>query len=260
MARDSVLGTFVVATVLCLVCSLVVSSAAVLLHDKQEENKRLDVQKNVLVAAGLIDGNADKAMIAKTYEELIKPVPVKLGTDEVADVPDNYSAADARTIAEQSSPIETTGPKPGVARRENVAYVYQVVKDGKVESYVIPIYGKGLWSTLYGFIALADDGDTVVGISYYQHAETPGLGGEVESDKFKNDFKGKEIYDDEGDPAVKLIKGSVGPSTPDAEHSVDGLSGATITSKGVQNMVNYWLGDDAFGPYLKAQTAGNPEN
>lgn len=259
MARDSVLGTFVVAAVLCLVCSLVVSAAAVGWRARQEENKKLDVQKNVLVAAGLIDATADEETIAKTYANLIKPVAVELGTANVADVPEDYSAADARTMEKLSSPIETDGPKPGVPRRENVAYVYQVVKDGNVESYVIPIYGKGLWSTLYGFIALANDGDTVVGISYYQHGETPGLGGEVESDKFKNDWKGKEIYAD-GEPAIKLIKGAVGPSTPDAEHKVDGLSGATITSVGVQNMVNYWLGDDAFGPYLKAQTSSDSDN
>ncbi len=252
MARDSMLGTFVVATVLCLVCSLVVSSAAVLLKPYQEANKAFDRQKNVLMAAGLLEDGMDRKAIEKTFAEVVTQVAVKLGTPEVVEVPKEYDPMEARNNPKENKTIDVDGPKPGLPTRENVGFIYEIAKAGKVQSYVIPISGKGLWSTLYGYLALANDGDTVVGISYYEHGETPGLGGEVESQKFKNDWKGKEIYDDEGVPAVKLVKGGV--SEPGAEHKVDGLSGATITSNGVQNMVNYWLGPDGFGPFIKAQT------
>jgi Na+-transporting NADH:ubiquinone oxidoreductase subunit C len=249
MARDSVLGTFTVATVLCLVCSLVVSSAARILEPIQQRNKKVDVQKNVLLAAGLLDGSAKTDEITSVYEQRITPVAVKLGTTEVADVAEDYDPAEARGNAKQSTEIKVDGPKPGVARRENVAFVYQVKDGDKIDSYVLPIYGKGLWSTLYGFIALDADGETVVGISYYEHGETPGLGGEVENETWKAKWKGKQVYDEQGEPSIELVKTSAG-----AENQIDALSGATITSNGVENMVNYWLGPDAFGPYLKAQT------
>ncbi len=126
--------------------------------------------------------------------------------------------------------------------------------------YVVPIYGKGLWSTLYGFIAIDADGKTIRGITFYEHKETPGLGGEVDNADWKAKWGNPELpkyaYDDEGHVAIRVMKGSINPSDDDAKYKIDGLSGATITSRGVTNLVQYWLGDDGFGPYLKKQTAG----
>ena len=106
-----------------------------------------------------------------------------------------------------------------------------------------------MWSTLYGFLALEADANTVVGLVFYEHAETPGLGGEVDNPVWKAKWVGKEVYD-EGDVAISIIKGSVDPSSSNAVHQVDGLSGATLTSRGVHNLLHFWLGDNGYKPFL----------
>ena len=135
----------------------------------------------------------------------------------------------------------------GIKRRALVSLAY-LVKDesGELQTIVLPIYGKGLWSTLYGYLALESDARTVKGLTFYQHGETPGLGGEVDNPKWKAQWPGKVVIDAEGDPVLEVTK----PGNASSETQVDGLSGATITASGVERTVNYWLGDDAFGPFL----------
>ncbi|MOA31350.1 Na(+)-translocating NADH-quinone reductase subunit C [compost metagenome] len=110
--------------------------------------------------------------------------------------------------------------------------------------------GYGLWSTLYGFLALKGDLNTVVGLGFYQHGETPGLGGEVDNPKWKALWNGKSLFDEQGQLAIQIIKGSVDAQSPNASHQVDGLAGATLTSKGVHNLLHFWLGENGFGPFL----------
>ena len=125
-----------------------------------------------------------------------------------------------------------------------------------VDQIVLPVYGKGLWSTLYGFLALAADTRTVRGITFYQHAETPGLGGEVDNDDWKAQWIGRVALDDEYQPQIDVVRGV---ADPDTDYQVDGLSGATITSNGVEGLVDYWLGDDGFGPFLERFRNGELE-
>ena len=127
--------------------------------------------------------------------------------------------------------------------------MYQVVKDDKIESLILPMHGKGLWSTLYGFLAVESDAQTVSGIVFYEHAETPGLGGEVDNPRWRSTWKGRKVYGDDGQPKIEVIKGAAGSASSDPFH-VDGLSGATITSRGVSYLVQFWMGDDGFKPYL----------
>ena len=133
--------------------------------------------------------------------------------------------------------------------------VYRVVQDGEFKAVIVPISGQGLWSTLYGYIALAADTQTVVGITFYEHKETPGLGGEVDNPRWKRLWKGRKVYDGRGRPLINVKKGVAGPPETDP-YNVDGLSGATITSRGVGNLVRFWLGEDGFGPYLTAARIG----
>jgi Na+-transporting NADH:ubiquinone oxidoreductase subunit C len=129
-----------------------------------------------------------------------------------------------------------------------------VVEGDELKAIILPIEGKGLWSTLYGYLALAPDANTVVGITFYDHGETPGLGGEVDNPRWQALWPNRKAYDARGNAALRVKKGRAGPPEEDP-HQVDGLSGATITSRGVTALIQFWLGDDGFGPYLASHRA-----
>lgn len=248
--RDSTAGTVLIALILCVVCSAVVSTAAVGLKGWQDANKALDKKKNILLAAGLCEPGSSADEVNSIYEESIVEVLIDLETGEAVDPesedlpidPESYDPRKAANDEELQEPIEA-GALPGFAYREPYAEIYEIKEGG----YILPIYGKGLWSTLYGFLAVEADKETVKGITYYSHAETPGLGGEVDNPGWKAMWPGKKIYEEDGDVALTVVKGKASD-----EYGVDGLSGATITSKGVDQMIKYWLGPNAFGKYLAA--------
>lgn len=260
MRRDSVLGTFTVATVLCIVCSVLVSAAAVGLRPQQEANKARFQKKNILDAAGI---STEGTTIDKAFS-VVETKLIDLETGEVVEDQTIIEAAsDQRTASkdpELSVEIDPDDDIAGIKRREKYSNVYLVSKDGKLSKVVLPVYGKGLWSTLYGFIALESDLNTVAGLTFYDHAETPGLGGEVDNPSWKAKWPGKLIRGEEGNVQIEVVKGSVPEGADDAIHKVDGLSGATITSRGVSNLIRYWLSDKAFGSYLERLKAGGPSD
>ena len=258
--RDSVGYVVGVALVLCVVCSLTVSVAAVALKEQQELNKTLDRQKNILDATGLAYAETgepasmlSKAQVTALFKRITEEY-VDLETGEYVSKESLGENYDARKAAKDPSPeksVKIVGPTfdPGVKQREKVAQVYFVRDEaGKIEQVVLPVYGKGLWSTLYGFLAVKSDLQTVQGLSFYEHAETPGRGGEVDNPAWKRQWEGRGLYGDEGTPEIGVAKG---PAPKDDPYLVDGLSGATITARGVSNLVRYWVSDDAYGEFLK---------
>jgi Na+-transporting NADH:ubiquinone oxidoreductase subunit C len=239
------------AVAVCLVCALFVAGSAVSLKDRQEANILLDRQKKVLAVAGLMkEGQSmDAEEIAAIFEKNIQPKVISLETGEIDPTIDATSFDQKKAMAdpETSKLAPANGAK--VARLPNHGLVFDVVQGGKVSAMILPIEGKGLWSTLYGYIALAPDSRTVVGITFYAHGETPGLGGEVDNPSWKAKWPGRKAFNDRWQPALGVKKGMAGP--PDSDpYQVDGLSGATITSRGVTELVRFWLGDNGFGPYL----------
>lgn len=264
MKRDTIGGTLLVALVLCVACSVLVSSAAVGLRSMQEANKKLDQQRNVLQAAGVdVDSMSSEEIVEMFNDDSkVKRVLVDLSTGKPIDGESaeldvaSYDPKKAAKDPELSERVSSeNGPTPGVPRREKYAFVYQILNDGNVEQYVLPVYGKGLWSTLYGFLAIQADLRTISGITFYEHKETPGLGGEVDNPSWKAKWDEKQLYDDDWNVEFEVIKGEVDPNSADAVHQIDGLSGATITSRGVSNLVQYWIGPDGFGKYLEKQRA-----
>lgn len=260
--RDSLINTLLVATVLCVVCSLAVSSAAVVLRPLQEANVKLDQQKNILDATGLAKGEFGypaAELSREQIEELNKWISeelVDLKTGEYTDSVDIalYDMKEAASNPNESTPIVDPKYNIGEPRRPNVMKVFFVKQPGsdKIQQVVLPIFGKGLWGTLYGFLALKSDLQTIQGITFYQHKETPGLGGEVDNPLWKDQWEGRKLYDDSGEPAAIVFKG---PAPADNPYAVDGLSGATITSRGVTNLIRFWASDDGYGPYLRKLSA-----
>lgn len=250
MAKDTVNKTIMVALGLCIVCSLIVSTAAVKLKDKQNENKEIDRQSNILAAAGLLD---DSRSVKEQFQQVeVKLVDLRTGKYTRELDPNSYDQAKAAKDSSLSQALNSSEDIARISRRENYSLVYLVKKDGELDKVVLPIRGSGLWSTLYGFVALERDANTVVGLGFYQHGETPGLGGEVDNPRWKALWPGKQVYRN-GDVAIHLVKGSAAPG---AVNDVDGLSGATLTSTGVTNLVQFWLGENGFKSYLNNLKAG----
>lgn len=251
MQRNA-LYTVIFATIVCIACAIVVSSAAVSLKGRQDTNVELDKQRNVLAAAGMIDPKEkiERAEIQELFSRF-RPVVIDLATGE--ENPNfDPEGFDQRKVAADP---QTSEPAPeNAARVQRVpdqALVYELRDEtGELQMVILPVQGYGLWSTLYGFLALESDLDTVRGITFYQHGETPGLGGEVDNPKWKSRWPGRQVYGDDGEPKIMVIKGPAGPPQEDPYH-VDGLSGATLTSRGITNLLHFWLSEEIFGPYLR---------
>lgn len=256
--RDSLGYTLGVAAVLCVVCSLAVSTAAVSLRGKQEANVKLDQQKNILDATGLAIGEYGvqaNELTPKQIDKLNAYVSAKLVDLETGDYVGGDAELERYNLVEEAAnnatsiPIENPQFNPGEPRRPKVMKVYFVKKPGTAQTLqvVLPVYGKGLWGTLYGYLALRSDAETIQGLTFYQHKETPGLGGEVDNPRWKAMWDGKKLFDPSGEPKAMVFKG---PAPKTDEYAVDGLSGATITSRGVTNLIRYWASDDGYGTYL----------
>lgn len=261
MSNDSIGKTLTVAILLCLVCSVIVSSAAVFLKPLQEKNKRIDKQSNILAAAGLLDPQKD---ISSQFERVEKRV-VNIETGQYVAEDFNVDGYDQRTAKRdpaRSVTIAAEDDIAGLKRRAKHAEVYLVYDENdELKTLILPVSGYGLWSTLYGFLALESDLNTVAGLAFYDHGETPGLGGEVDNPRWKAQWQGKQVYADDGSVAAQVKKGSVNPSKPvEKEHYVDGLSGATLTSNGVTNLIQFWMGPKGFLPYLENLALQNPIN
>jgi Na+-transporting NADH:ubiquinone oxidoreductase subunit C len=256
MHNDSLEKTIAIALSLCLFCAVLVSFAAVALKPLQFGNKELDMKKNILDVAGLLEADID---VDKAFEEQIEAKLVDIETGEYVENMD-VAAYDQRKAAKdpaQSIAIPADKDIAHIRTKAKIAKVYLVKKGDDIQSIILPVNGYGLWSTLYGFIALAADGQTVQSINFYDQAETPGLGGEVVNPNWRALWNGKKVYSESGEPALGLIKGVVDKNKPGSEYQVDGLAGATLTSNGVSNLIKYWMGKEGFAPYLnKVRTAG----
>ncbi|MCZ6801608.1 MAG: Na(+)-translocating NADH-quinone reductase subunit C [Nitrospirae bacterium] len=249
LPNDSTVKTLVVALLLCLVCSVLISTAAVSLKPLQITNRDLDRKKIILEVTKLMRAGTSLDELFKQVE----PKVVDLETGEYVDSinPNQYDQRKAAKDPLESVAIPRDRDVAHIKRRAKYATVYLYKENDKVKYFVLPIHGYGLWSTLYGFLVLEGDANTVFGLQYYEHAETPGLGGEVDNPKWREKWHGKLVYDSQGAPQIKLVKGAVTPDDPKAQFHVDGLAGATLTANGVTNMMRYWLGQDGFGPYLQ---------
>lgn len=241
--------TLTVATVLCGVCSVLVAGAVVILKPKQAYNADIDFKKNVLVAAGLYSPQIDVNEVFNTVE----PVIIDLETGLPAEGIDakTFDAAKAEKDPSTTIALSKSEDVAGIKKISKYQKVFLVKKDGQLDQVVLHIYGKGLWSTMKGFLAIDKDAVTVRGFNYYAHAETPGLGGEVDNPKWIAQWPGKKVYTEDFQPSIRVVKGVVDSSDPNAAYKIDGLSGATLTSVGVQNTFQFWLSQKGYGKFLE---------
>lgn len=256
--KESTQRTILVAFLLCLVCSIIIAGSVVILKPTQEVNKALNLKANILAAAGLMPDSKSSDAIEAAFSKIeAKIVDLDTGKYIEPEVVGRKTALsyDQRKASKNPELSEALPPEEDIAsikRRVKYAKVYLVKNDDNLETIILPISGYGLWSTLHGFVALEKDANTIVGLGFYEHAETPGLGGEVDNPRWKAFWPGKKLFDlDESDePKIHLVKGSVDKSSKNIDYQVDGLAGATLTSRGVTNLIQFWVGENGFQRYL----------
>ena len=250
-SRDSISNTLVVAIGVSLVCSVLVSAAAVVLRPVQERNQTEFRQQIVLEVAGLYDPDLE---VASQFDAIdARLVDLATGAYVENMDPESFDVEAATNDPKLSVRVPADLDIAKLRRRPIYSPVYLVSDGGGIEQIILPVYGAGLWSKLRGYLSVEADGNTVRGLRFYEHAETPGLGDQIDKDSWLAQFPGKLLYDDAGNPSFEVVRGKAQPG-PDADNQVDGMSGATLTGNGVTNLIQYWTGPHGFGPYLKRMT------
>jgi Na+-transporting NADH:ubiquinone oxidoreductase subunit C len=252
--RDSTSYTLLFATAVCVVCALMVSVAAVSLQPRQAAAARLYMEKNVLLAAGLLEPNTEVSAqeVNRIFDERIRARLVDLSTGEL--VPEDKVDARGYDQRKARGDPATSRVAPsnnaGIGRLPNLGIVYFIMKDDAVDQIVIAVEGLGMCGTIYGFLSLDRDTNTVRGLTYYDQKETPGLGGEIGNPKWQAIWRGRKVFDDQWNARITVIKGSAGAPEVDPLR-VDGLSGATVTSNATTRLMQFWLSDQGYGKFLR---------
>ena len=235
------MNKLIIPLVACIACAIIVSVTAVSVRPEQNLNIENEKKIKILAAAGIETDKVDEEF------SRIKTVFVDFETDKQVTIDPAYDHIKAASNPNLSTVIPKADDIAVLKRRENIGTIYVWVDEkNAIEKLVLPIRGYGLWGTLYGYLSLDSDLNTVRGIEYYDHKETPGLGGEVDNPNWKSDWYGKRIYNDDGSVALYVTKGA-----SSTDYEIDGISGATLTTNGVSNMIKYWLGDNGYGPIIK---------
>lgn len=229
------------AAMVCFVCSILLSAFAMGLKPAQEKAALLDLNTKILSVFSLTEEGMSSQDVETRFADYVKEVVIdqsgKVYPDiEFGSLKDKDKCAVLKTDRARNS-------------EDCKLSLYQKVENGQVTAVAIPIVGKGLWSTLYGYMALEKDANTVAGITFYKHGETPGLGAEIDQKWFTDNFVGKKVLDASGSVyGVTVAKGKAEDSGLPAEHVVDGISGATITANGVTDLVKDCV--QLYEPYL----------
>lgn len=251
MAEESFARPFYTVLVLAFVCSTLVSGAAIGLRPMQEENRKLDMKKNILRSAGLYDPHKSIDAQFTNIETRIVDLASGEFVPEQTVSPESYNQLQASLSSDLSRPLPGNIDIAGLGRLEKYSLVY-LVRDGKdVTGVILPVRGKGLWSTMYGYVALDGDLKTIRGISFYEHGETPGLGGEIENKQWLAGWEGKKMYGPDDRVRLQVVKGSAAEKGTAAQYEIDGLSGATMTAEGVNNLMHFWFGDHGFKTFIE---------
>ena len=254
MHNDTLTKTLIVTIGLCLLCSLIVSTASVSLAPLQEQNKKDELNISILQVAGIYRPDIPVENLFSRVQPKI--VDLSQGTYVDSPKPDSFDMVAEARNPDFGTPLPDYDDIAGINYLPRYAKVYLISSEDELDKIVLPIYGYGLWSMLYGFIALDADANTVYALQFYQHGETPGLGGRVDDPKWQALWRGKKVYGIDSKPKLSVVKGQVSKSDPSFPYKVDGLSGATLTARGVDHMVHFWFGQMGYRKFLEKQFYG----
>jgi Na+-transporting NADH:ubiquinone oxidoreductase subunit C len=248
MNKDSPAGALLVVLGTALVCSILVSATVVKLRPIQQMNQLVDRSRNIVKLSGLVDAGqplTDEDILKAVSQLDQRVVNLKSGQFESTFANGEFDSRIHANNPEFIEQIPSEFDIAGLTQHTRYEQVYLVWQDGALSRVIFPIKGQGMWSTLYGYIALDDDLSTIGAISFYEQAETAGLGDQITNPAWQALWQGKRLYDRQGNVQFRIAHG-----TSDSVYEIDGLSGATVTGDAVTRMINFWFGPTGYGPVL----------
>jgi len=222
----------------------------------------LDRSRNIMQLTGLLP--AGRAIEDDDMLELYKSLDLRIIDIDEASYhgeidPNTFSERKALADPDRSIAIPSNQDQARLGRRSRFAPVYMVWNEDKLDRVILPVRGSGMWSMLYGYIALEPDLNTISGMTFYEQNETPGLGDQITHAHWLEQWKGRQVYDYEGNPRFRINEGTVEPGSATSEFEVDALTGATVTGNSVTSLMHYWFGPHGYQPFLLALREQPPE-
>lgn len=253
MNNDSSRKAIIVVLLTALICSTLVSAAVVVLRPIQLNNQLLERSRNIMALTGLLP--SDEALDDDEMLELFKSLDTRMvdideGRFDSEVDPDTFDMRRAVNDPELGTAVPGGQDQASLGRRSRYAPVYMVWEEGELDRVILPVSGAGMWSMLYGYIAIEPDFTTIAGMTFYEQNETPGLGDQITHGHWLEQWRGKQVYDDVGDARFNVSEGVVNPGSAHALFQVDGLTGATVTGNAVTGMVRYWFGPHGYKAFL----------
>jgi Na+-transporting NADH:ubiquinone oxidoreductase subunit C len=250
-ANDGPLKAILVTLCVCLVASILVTGSAVLLRPMQTANKEREREARITEIVARLPELAGEVLLFEAVSVEARVVDLDSGRIVQTIDPDRFDQRRAAKDPGQSIAIPPERDIAQIGRRSRFAVVHLVWRDQQLLLVVLPVRGHGFGSMLYGYLGLSGDTRRVVGLSFYEHGETPGLGALIDDPQWRAQWRGKKVWDEQGEPGLGVAETILEPDAPEADYLADALTGATWTARGVTNLLRFWLGDDGFGPFLR---------
>ena len=253
MGKNSPLKALIVVLAVSLACSVLVSTASITLKPIQILNQKVERSRHIVALTGLVP--ADKALsneeILQAVEQLdVRVINIDTGEFDNSIDPEQFDARAAANDPELSVAIPTADDLARLGRRAQHAVVYLVWDDDDLKRVIVPIHGQGMWSTLHGFLALEADLNTIAAVTFYEQAETAGLGDQITRPDWQTQWQGRQLFNEQGEVRFRVAAGSVAEDSPAARHEVDAISGATVTALSVTRLVEFWFGAGGYMSFL----------
>jgi Na+-transporting NADH:ubiquinone oxidoreductase subunit C len=262
VTKDSPLRALLTVLVTAVVCSTIVSASVVLLRPIQLNNQLLKRSGNVMQLTGLLPsgGAVEDDELLRLFKSLdARVVNIDGAAFDPAIDPYTFDAGKAAGDPELSVAIPPAEDRARLGRRSRYQVAYLVWRDDALDRVILPIQGAGMWSMLYGYVAVESDLNTLAGVIFYEQNETPGLGDQITQDYWESQWGGKQLYDDTGEMLFHVAEGPVTPGSAAADFQVDALTGATVTANAVTALMQYWFGPGGYAPLLKQLREQPPE-
>ena len=242
-------------------CSVLVGVSAVGLRPLQERNALIERSRNIVALSGLVDPSVSlsgEEVLAAVAQMDVRVLNIDTGEFEDAIDPEEFNPRSAALDAELGVAIPPDQDLAKLGHRSRFEIVYLAYDGDEIHRVILPIVGQGMWSTLYGYIALENDFSTIAAATFYEQAETAGIGDKIADPDWLEIWQGRSLYGNDGSYRFRIASGPVDPDSAAAAHEVDGISGATVTASAVSNLVHYWFGPHGYEPFLENLRAEVP--